>query len=384
MGSPPLLAPRVRAPAVASTSAAVMPLLNVVVRDKDKTRRLRLPETCTAADVAQALEKDVALPPERQRLIANGRELEPHECLVTVLGEFYFRSKHITLKELDTDACREWQRCGRCKAGSGCTKSFSHTSEWSPRYVAYEHLDESGSSASPADSPAATPPQTPPPHTPPQSHSIVNGEAQQRVCRNWANEGSCRFGAQCHFAASHTPQNVPWNAFQEPHAMMGDLAGHVNAMDIREPAHHNARMEIREPLAIREPPATPDQVGGHVIPQHYTTPAHRPAPMLLSSPHHGDGAPDATFHQGAQAYDHRGHNNMMPQQPMMQQPMMAQPWDGPPMGYGMAPQQQPPHQHQGYHEPPREHAVYQQPQQGAPMAGAWNGNPGWWGQPHVH
>merc|ERR1711977_242097 len=107
------------------------------------------------------------------RLIANGRELSMSETLLTGLGEFYFHSKCITLKELDVDACREWQRSGRCTSGSKCPHKHTHTIDLSPRYVGH------------ANSPQSTSPVSSPPGTPPK---IASPRQQQpsttKVCRN--------------------------------------------------------------------------------------------------------------------------------------------------------------------------------------------------------
>merc|ERR1711998_769363 len=120
-----------------------------VVQTELAKRRYTLPDECTAADLAKALTADVEnitdISPERMRLIAQGRELLPTDKLKT-LGEFFFYKQAVILREVDLNACREWQRCGRC-TNKACAHKATHNMEHSPRYV--EHQTSSQPSASP-------------------------------------------------------------------------------------------------------------------------------------------------------------------------------------------------------------------------------------------
>jgi len=199
-----------------------MPCIRSVVQDGNKTHRFTLDETSTVGDLAARLLERSVLPVESMRLIANGRELELKEPL-SRLGEFFFFKNAIHLLEVDHNACREWQKTGRCKKGSSCLKNSTHDISHSPRYVAYRQAPSSTSSSaassagsSPQQSPQITPPNSPPQRSTVQVDTASGLEAQECgecshsvVCRNWQAEGCCRFGSRCHFAASHTQENMP-------------------------------------------------------------------------------------------------------------------------------------------------------------------------------
>lgn len=162
-------------------------VLIAVVQTELAKRRYHLHDNCTAADLAEALTADAEnitdIKPERMRLIAQGRELQPSDKLES-LGEFYFRKHSVILREVSLDACREWQRTGRC-TNKACQRKATHNMEHSPRYV--EHQPSSQSSQS--SSAASTPPSSPPlpsrpaicsPCTPPHHHHQQH-QAQQTL-----------------------------------------------------------------------------------------------------------------------------------------------------------------------------------------------------------
>jgi len=147
-----------------------MSCIRAVVQDGASTHHFTLDEHASLGDLATRLSERSVLPVESMRLIANGRELELPMPL-SMLGEFFFIKNAIFLLEVDHDACREWQKTGRCKKGGSCPKSSTHDVIHSPRYVAHQHAPSSASSS--ADS-------SPQP-----------------------------FGTGCHFAASQVEENVP-------------------------------------------------------------------------------------------------------------------------------------------------------------------------------
>merc|ERR1711904_257868 len=90
-----------------------------------------------------------------------------------------FRKHSVILKEVSLQACREWQRTGRC-TNKACPHKATHTMAHSPRYVEHQasctssqSSSQSSSAASPPSSSPALPSSPPPicsPCTPPQQH----------------------------------------------------------------------------------------------------------------------------------------------------------------------------------------------------------------------
>lgn len=97
---------------------------------------ISLADDATVADLVQALYHAVQLPTSFQ-LIANGAEMKEHASL-SALGEYFFNSHYIHIRELEDTACREWQRCGRCNLGQKCPLKGTHDMMRSPRYVAHQ------------------------------------------------------------------------------------------------------------------------------------------------------------------------------------------------------------------------------------------------------
>jgi len=208
---------------------------------------LELPDNATASSLADALrDHGVALPTNFQ-VVANGKEMGDNEA-ISGLGEFFFRTNAVYIRAIDENACREWQRTGRCKHGSKCTHADSHDVHRSPRYIAHTASSASNSPSptlsptiSPATSEGATE-SSPSPYTQPTSpytqekchechepsqayytspvqypapqylghqQNDANHAQHVTICRNWARCGSCKFGSRCHFAATHTDANLP-------------------------------------------------------------------------------------------------------------------------------------------------------------------------------
>lgn len=139
--------------------------------------------------------------PRLQRIIHSCRELGPDEGL-DALAEAHVRK--LFLCPLDESACREWQRSGRCN-DKGCRFAGSHTMENSPRYVQHLHSASSSSESTPQASPEPSP--APSPRLSSTGLITPIPKLKKGVCRNWAAHGECRYGEQCHFAVSHTPEN---------------------------------------------------------------------------------------------------------------------------------------------------------------------------------
>jgi len=272
----------------------------VVVYDQehDKTFRYKLSESCTTQDVANALANNVKLKVEDMRLIAAGRELESSEVLQSTLGEYFFRTKHITLKELDKDACREWQRHGRCKIGSDCPYKASHTMDKSPRYVEFQAKTGDGSnaggsssgseSASPRCSPCSTPPKLSP-----------REEKPKTVCRNWERDGSCRFGDRCHFA--HTPK-------------VFSPSCSADSTPSRHETPRGSALEIQDaPSQMVSPTVLLSQA-----------PSHTPAPAPKHQIHNYHAPMESFQHQGLSVQNF--HQMAMPMSTMM--PVTCPAWPG--------------------------------------------------------
>merc|ERR1711998_212418 len=173
-------------------------------KQEEQIRRLYLPEETTTESLALLLQEAFGMTTESMRIIANNKELD-NGFLLANLGEFWFHKNAIYLLEVDQNACREWQRTGRCCHGHKCHWKLSHDMHHSPRYVAHNHDANSPSSAV-HSSPQTSPPTSPeinPRASSPETSPCVN----HMVCRNWANTGTCRFGSQCHYAHSHTPDS---------------------------------------------------------------------------------------------------------------------------------------------------------------------------------
>merc|ERR1711959_198108 len=107
------------------------PIVAVVTTSNRQTLRYTLPSDANVSAVASAVENDEHMAPSDQRLIANGRELGMDEKLET-LGEFWFRKNSILVLPVDKDACREWQRTGRCSLAGKCPHKASHDMDHSP------------------------------------------------------------------------------------------------------------------------------------------------------------------------------------------------------------------------------------------------------------
>lgn len=173
-----------------------------------RTLRIPLPKDATAQQLEQALQASGQVPADMEcRLIANGCELNPGYALAQ-LGEFYFIKGVVHLRGVCKTSCREWQRTGRCSLGSQCPLHDTHDVHHSPRYVPHAP-QRSCCPAAPAEEvkPVSVAPTVATP-----------GHAQQstRLCRNWTQTGSCRFGDKCHFAVTHTPQNLPAGMMPAP------------------------------------------------------------------------------------------------------------------------------------------------------------------------
>merc|ERR1711968_426096 len=181
---------------------------------------LHLPRDATVADVVAKLEEDPAVNVpklELVRMIGNGSELEGTYKLES-LGEFLFMRNAIYPREVDVRACREWQRTGRC-TNRNCPHKATHDMARSPRYVAHQG-SHSGISTPQTGSGHTTPEQrlSPREHYTPATASPLQPETPEplvctpvntTICRNWQMQGCCRFGEQCHFANTHTPENLP-------------------------------------------------------------------------------------------------------------------------------------------------------------------------------
>jgi len=163
-----------------------------------------LAEDSTVQDLATAISEDSRVTSVRDiplmRLIANGKEMGLKESLMS-LGEFYFVKNVVCLLPLDVEACREWQRVGRCSKGCKCEKSATHVVGLSPRYVAYQ-LEEAS-----------------PPSSPPQICSLADASPQQSSqspCgHEWMAYEGGYFQDQGHVASSHISSPSPqWT--QEP------------------------------------------------------------------------------------------------------------------------------------------------------------------------
>merc|ERR1711907_887249 len=117
-------------------------VLIAIVQTELAKRSYHLHDECTAADLADAILSDMEnitdIAYDRMRLIAQGRELHSGEKLKN-LGEFYFKKSCIILREVNEQACREWQRSGRC-TNKNCSRKASHTMMNSPRYVQHQNL----------------------------------------------------------------------------------------------------------------------------------------------------------------------------------------------------------------------------------------------------
>merc|ERR1711959_141247 len=190
--------------------------IRAVLKYGSSTFRFTMSPTSTVADLANDAAEVIDLHIDQMRLIANGRELEPKEPL-SLLGEFWFISNAVHLVELDKDACREWQKTGRCRHGQRCPKVASHDMHHSPRYVAHQSLEssphESPRGVSKEESPCASPPSssvtgsTPAPSAFNSNQNVLTPEGET-VCRYWL-QGNCRFGERCHFASTHKAIYLP-------------------------------------------------------------------------------------------------------------------------------------------------------------------------------
>merc|ERR1711998_468007 len=189
-------------------------------KDTWSSHHIHVPDDATPPTIARELQAQasVTLPTDYQ-LIANGKEMTPRDT-VGALGEFFFHSPNnaIFCRAIDADACREWQRTGRCRLGSKCPNCATHDHHRSPRYVAHTSPNTSprlpstpaGNSTTSTTIEAETP-SSPPTAKPPTTRSPEHrhNESPCRVCRNWARFGSCDWGERCFFAESHTDANLP-------------------------------------------------------------------------------------------------------------------------------------------------------------------------------
>merc|ERR1711988_925961 len=178
------------------------------------THYLAIANDATPPDLKRALQRHgVTLDPSTtQQFIANGTTMGNNDS-VAALGENFFRSNAIYVRPIDTHACIEWQRTGRCSHGGSCPLCASHKPERSPRYIAHhaEISPSTSTSTSPATSPAPSPRPNEPSRMTPEPASTQPPRKQQTICRHWANSGSCRFGDRCFFAHTHTLDNGPKN-----------------------------------------------------------------------------------------------------------------------------------------------------------------------------
>merc|ERR1711977_414674 len=194
--------------------------IRAVVQHESTTLRLTLSESSTVADLAACCTGTTNFPVDQMRLIANGRELDSGESLSS-LGEFFFYQNMIHLKKIDQEACRDWEKTGRCKHGQRCPRASTHDMHHSPRYVAYQQPSSSTVSPSTTTTTSSLPKTSPRESLEPSAHasSPVSHPTNEGavICRNWCNEGSCRFGDRCHFASSHVAANLPKNETHELH-----------------------------------------------------------------------------------------------------------------------------------------------------------------------
>jgi len=234
---------------------------------------LHLPLDATIADVVAKLEEDPAVnvpEPKLVRMIGNGSELEGSYKLES-LGEFYFMRNAIYLRKVDTHACREWQRTGRC-TNRDCPHKATHDMSRSPRYVAHQG-SHSGNSTPQTGSGHTTPEQrlsprehyTPATASPPQTGTpepIVcipaNTPANTTICRNWQRHGCCRFGEQCHFVNTHTPENLPCGMLMMP-----------SSPPKSPPLAHQQDFQMTSPVMLSHPSCSHEQPRSQ--PQEYET-----------------------------------------------------------------------------------------------------------------
>jgi len=227
----------------------------VLVQHGQHTQQYALPADATAGDLALMIENDKGLAPSSMRLIANGREMSLTDPIAT-LGEFFFTNGQnvIFLREVDHRACREWQRTGRCTMGSRCLQRASHDMHNSPRYVAHSSCAHSLCSSSSSSSTESSPQHTPP------SSPLVCPQQAPKVCRNWAKNGSCRFGKKCRYASSHKSSFVQCKAQRaSPKAPEKESSHPVSWASVVEEAH--ALVEALAAAPPSPPSSPPSPVG---------------------------------------------------------------------------------------------------------------------------
>lgn len=246
--------------------------------------------------MADAIVSRVHMPKERMRMIANGRELGMGEALSS-LGEFWFMSNAIILREVDESACREWQRVGRCNQGRNCDKCSTHVMAHSPRYVAYNNTPDT-TPVCPVVPPTkivSAPPQHEPtkkPTTPPAWQAKREQQKRQapRLCRNWTQHGSCHFDQRCHFKESHTYENLPSNM-----RVSQAEANQYNAHTRPEFSHSEFTQPFASPVLL----SGPEPAQSQMPPTHYSTHQHYSSPQVDPS-HQG-------YHQGSSINHHQYH-----------------------------------------------------------------------------
>jgi len=110
-------------------------------------------EACVSDLISEAADDVPGI--RSMRLVATGKELELEKSLGS-LGEFFFYKNAIHAVDLDMNACREWQRTGRCNLGQRCKHAATHNTFHSPRYVGYScmHAPAASGDTSPENSPS--------------------------------------------------------------------------------------------------------------------------------------------------------------------------------------------------------------------------------------
>jgi len=193
-------------------------MIRAVVKHGNQTFRYTLKPQSSVADLAELVAESTESAIEELRLIANGRELELKESL-SLLGEFWFISNAIHLRFVDHEACREWQKTGRCARGRLCPHAASHTMQHSPRYVAHQEPKVCPPASSPPSSAEHSPHESPrvsPPSSPPHPEQDMHTPEGLVVCRHW-RKGSCKFGDRCHWASTHKPEYLPNHLVADDH-----------------------------------------------------------------------------------------------------------------------------------------------------------------------
>merc|ERR1711871_205757 len=137
---------------IMTTIRANVVLLDAASSSGGRSTSIEIPEEATASSLEQLLRKRGEAVPHVCQLVANGKEMSANDR-ISNLGEFFFRSNAIYVREINPNACREWQRTGRCKMGSKCPHCGTHEMKFSPRYIAHAFASGQSPTVSPAVSP---------------------------------------------------------------------------------------------------------------------------------------------------------------------------------------------------------------------------------------